>query len=507
MERFSRLDWVSIILAVTATLIGVAVLYGGGVTGEDLAQRKIIWLILCIIVMLVFANINYQLLGSFAPIIYAVGIFILLMVLIPFIGKEVKGARSWIRLGPLGFQPAEFMKLVIVIVLSKYLVLRESEIGKLKELIIPAVLATVPAVLIGVQPDLGGAVMFMAILFGMLFIGGANTAVLFGFAIIGFIAVFTPMFLEYDRYVMVDDIYNALKEEHFRLADAVRILNFEVWEVAENLAYNTRLVQDKTLVTWAKETLSQGENLKIFWATAAQIEKTNPSFLREMLRNTAVMLAIGGTGIFFYGLGALGNFMTGSRWMRRVGNIALIVGLSFTSGFMFNKFINFKPHQVIRIVSFVNPDKFQKGAGYQLRHSLITVGSGKFAGKGLFKGDMTKGDTPFLPEWYNDFIFSVVGEQLGFWGAGALLFLLFGIVLRAINIAVTSKDDFGAMLASGIALIFFLHVFINIGISLGLMPVTGIPLSFVSYGGSHMLLCYVCVGILINIYRRRFINA
>ena len=120
---------------------------------------------------------------------------------------------------------------------------------------------------------------------------------------------------------------------------------------------------------------------------------------------------------------------------------------------------------------------------------------------------MTKGDTPFLPEWYNDFIFSVVGEQLGFWGSAMLLLLLFGLILRAINIAVTSKDDFGAMLASGIALIFFLHVFINIGISVGLLPVTGIPLSFVSYGGSHMLLCFVCVGILINIYRRRFINA
>lgn len=507
MERFARLDWVSIFLSVGATLVGVAVLYGGGITGEELAQRKLIWLILCVIAMLVFANINYQLLGSFAPIIYAIGILVLLLVLVPFIGKEVKGARSWLRIGSLGFQPAEFMKLVVVITLSKYLVLRESEIGKLKELIIPAVLVTIPALLIGVQPDLGGAVMFMAILFGMLFIGGANTAVLFGFAIIGFVAVFTPMFLEYERYIIVDDVYNALREEHFRLADAVRILNFEVWEVAENLNYNTRLVQDKTLVTWAKETLSQGENLKIFWQAAAGIEKNNPSFLRDMLRNSTVMIAIAGTGIFFYGLGALGNFMTGAPWMRRIGNIALIVGLAFGSGFMFNKFINFKPHQVIRIVSFVNPDKFQKGAGYQLRHSLITVGSGKFAGKGLFKGDMTKGDTPFLPEWYNDFIFSVVGEQLGFWGAAMTLLLLFGLILRAINIAVTSKDDFGAMLASGIALIFFLHVFINIGISLGLMPVTGIPLSFVSYGGSHMLLCFVCVGILINIYRRRFINA
>ncbi|MBS0616900.1 MAG: rod shape-determining protein RodA [Spirochaetes bacterium] len=507
MERFARLDWLLIGLTVSATLIGVMVLYGGGVTGEELAHKKIVWLILSVIVMLIFANVNYQLLGSFAPMIYAVGILALILVMIPHVGKEVKGARSWFSLFGISFQPAELMKLVLVITLSKYLVLRESEIGKLKELILPTILAVVPAILIGVQPDLGGAVMFMAILFGMLFIGGANTAVLFGFAIVGFIALFTPMFLEYMRYIIVDDIYNALREEHFRLADAVRILNYEVWEVAENLNYNTRLIHDKNLVNWAKETLSQGDNLKIFWQTAATIEQANPSFLRDMLRNTYVMVAIGGAGLFFYALGILGNFMTGARWMRRVANIALIVGLSFASGFMFNKFINFKPHQVIRIVSFVNPDKFQKGAGYQLRHSLITVGSGKFSGKGLFKGDMTKGETPFLPEWYNDFIFSVVGEQLGFWGAGLLLVILFGIILRAINIAVSSKDDFGAMLASGIALIFFLHIFINIGISLGMLPVTGIPLSFVSYGGSHMLLCFICIGILINIYRRRFINA
>ncbi|MBV6493559.1 MAG: putative lipid II flippase FtsW [Turneriella sp.] len=507
MERFSRLDWVSILLAVGATLIGVIVLYGGGVTGEDLAVRKIYLLVLCVVVMLVFANINYQLLGSYAPIIYAVGLLVLILVLVPFIGKQVKGARSWIRIGGFGLQPAEFMKLVMVIVLSKYLVLRESEIGKLKELILPTILVAIPSLLIAAQPDLGGAVMFMSILFSMLFIGGANTAVLFGFAIISFVAVFTPMFLEYERYIIVDDIYNALRDTHFRLADAVRILSFEVWEVAENISYQTRLVQDKTLVAWAKETLSQGDNLRVFWQTAADIEKNSPNFLRDMLRNSTVMISIGLTGIFFYGLGFLGNFMTGSRWMKRVGNIALIIGLAFGLGFTFNKFVNFKPHQVIRIVSFVNPDKFQKGAGYQLRHSLITVGSGKFAGKGLFQGDMSKGETPFLPEWYNDFIFSVVGEQLGFWGAGLLLLLLFGLVLRAINIAVTSKDDFGAMLASGIALIFFLHVFINIGISLGLLPVTGIPLSFVSYGGSHMLLCYICLGILINIYRRRFINA
>ncbi|MCS6971805.1 MAG: FtsW/RodA/SpoVE family cell cycle protein [Leptospiraceae bacterium] len=507
MERLARIDWLSVFVAVASSLIGVVVLYGGGVTGEDLAIKKFIWLLIGVGAMFLFANINYQLLGSFAPIIYAAGILLLLLVLIPFLGKEVKGARSWFSFAGISFQPAELMKLALVIALSKYLVLRESEIGKLKELIIPALLAALPAFLVGVQPDLGGAVMFLAILFGMLFIGGANTAVLFGFAIIGFFALFTPMYLEYERYVIVDDIYTRLRETHFRLADAVRILNFEVWEVAENLNYNTRMVADRNLAIWAKETLATGENLKIFWQTAAAVEAENPSLLRDMLRNTAVMLSVGATGILFYGLGILGHFMTGAQWMRRVANLMLIIGLSFTAGWMSNKFINFKPHQVVRIVSFVNPDKFQKGAGYQLRHSLITVGSGKFAGKGLFQGDMTKGETPFLPEWYNDFIFSVVGEQLGFWGVSLLLLLLFGLILRAVQVAMTSKDDFGAMLASGIGLIFFLHVAINIGIALGLLPVTGIPLSFVSYGGSHMLLCFISTGILINIHRRRFINA
>ena len=180
--------------------------------------------------------------------------------------------------------------------------------------------------------------------------------------------------------------------------------------------------------------------------------------------------------------------------------------LSLGSAFIVHKFFHFKTHQIIRIVSFANPDKFQKGAGYQLRHSLITLGSGQLTGKGFFNGDMTKGDVPFLPEWYNDFIFSVVGEQLGFLGTSFTLLILLGLILRGTTIALQSKDDFGSLLASGLTAILFLHVFINIGINLGLLPVTGIPLIFISSGGSNMISSFVILGILSNIHARRFIN-
>ena len=119
---------------------------------------------------------------------------------------------------------------------------------------------------------------------------------------------------------------------------------------------------------------------------------------------------------------------------------------------------------------------------------------------------MTKGAVPFLPEWYNDFIFSVIGEQLGFWGTSLTLILLFLIIVRGVIIAIQSKDEFGSLLASGITVIFFLHVMINIGIAVGLFPVTGIPLIFISSGGSNMISSFIGLGILLNINDRRFIN-
>lgn len=502
-----KLDYLSIFLAVAATLIGIITLYGGGEAGEVYAQKKLVWLILGLAVMLTMSYVNYQSLGSYSFIFYGIAIFLLLITLVPFIGTKIKGARSWIRFFGFGFQPAEVMKLALVIALGKYLVLRESGIGKFKELVIPFLMTAVPMVLIAAQPDLGSAVLFLPILFAMLYIGGANTSIIFGLAIVGFFTMFIPMYLEYQKYIMVDSIYELLRDKHFQLADAIRILKFEVWHIIESGNFKEQIAQSSKYTAWAIKTVSTSENLKIFQDTVQQVEAANPSFIRDYLRNDiAILITIGAT-LLAYGLGYLGYFMLRSNWMKRASTVSLIISLSLISSYALRTLVSFKPHQVVRIVSFANPDKFPKGAGYQLRHSLITIGSGKFTGKGLFQGDMTRGETPFLPEWYNDFIFSVIGEQLGFIGATLTLLLLFGLVFRGAVIALQSKDDYGGVLAAGITSVFFFHIMVNIGITMGLFPVTGIPLVFVSYGGSNMIVSFAALGILLNIHRRRFINA
>ena len=505
--RDFRLDWSLIFAAIILSILGIVVLYGGGITGEARAYKKIVWFILGLAFMILFRYINYQLLGSYSTIIYGASILLLLLTLVPFIGTETKGARSWIRFFDIGFQPTELAKLTLVLLLAKYLTFKDADIDQFKELLIPFALAGIPAILIAMQPDLGYAIIFLPILFLMLFVGGANISILFGLFFIGFTILFIPMYLEYHRFILVEDIYRMLREDHFRLADSVNILNFDLWKYIglENL----KEISSRTdsLYQWALQTVTLEENQVILRESVEELYKRDPVFLRDFLLNkTNIIITIGlSLGIFM--TTTLLIFFTRRKWLRSAANFFLILSLSLSSYIISTYFINFKTHQVVRIVSFANPEKFQRGAGYQLRHSLITLGSGRVEGKGILEGDMTKGSIPFLPEWHNDFIFSVIGEQLGFWGTSLALILLFVIVVRSVIIAIQSKDEFGSLLASGITIIFFLHVMVNIGIAVGLFPVTGIPLIFLSSGGSNMVSSFIGLGILLNINNRRFINA
>ncbi|MDH5719478.1 MAG: FtsW/RodA/SpoVE family cell cycle protein [Spirochaetia bacterium] len=503
--NISRLDWVSVFFAISASVMGIFALYGGGEYGQSLAVKKMLWLTLGLILMLFLSQVNYQILGSYSTIIYGAALLLLIFTLVPFIGAKIKGARSWIRFFGIGFQPTEFAKIAFVIFLSKYLVLKETEIDKLKELILPFLITAAPVLLIALQPDLGSAIIFLPILFIMLFIGGANVSVIIGLLLIGFSVLFIPMFLEYHKYILVSDIVSYLKKVDYKLADAVRILNFEVWHYVENPSLVSE-IKSTSAVGWSAKTIIQPENLALFGQAVEEVKKNNPSFFRDFFSNNITILIIIGSTAIIYGACYFLNYLSRTKWLKSISTISLIIFLSLSSTLIFRQAMSFKPHQVIRIVSFANPDKFPKGAGYQLRHSLITIGSGQIWGKGLLQGDMTRGDTPYLPEWYNDFVFSVIGEQFGFWGAALTILLLFGLVLRGVTIALQSKDDYGALLAGGLTSIFFFHIIINIGIAMGLFPVTGIPLVFISYGGSNMVASFAALGIILNISLRRFIN-
>lgn len=187
---------------------------------------------------------------------------------------------------------------------------------------------------------------------------------------------------------------------------------------------------------------------------------------------------------------------------KRIIVLALIVGL-ISIPFLGNVAWNsLKDYQKNRIIAFIDPDVDPAGIGYHVTQSKITIGSGNLFGKGYLKG--TQGALRFLPEKHTDFIFSVFAEEWGFMGCILLISLYLLLFLRGINTAILAKDEFGRLTAIGLTTMFFLYFFVNIGMTLGMMPIVGIPLPFMSYGGTALLTNFIAAGILINIRMRRF---
>lgn len=158
-------------------------------------------------------------------------------------------------------------------------------------------------------------------------------------------------------------------------------------------------------------------------------------------------------------------------------------------------------YQRMRLKVFLDPGLEPQGAGYHVIQSMIAIGSGELTGKGLFAG--TQSQLNFLPENHTDFIFAVAGEEFGFVGTVVILLLYLLIIYRGLNIAMNATDDFGTLLASGIVAMFMFHVLVNVGMTAGIMPVTGVPLPFLSYGVSSLTTNMILVGILLNINARQ----
>ncbi len=163
-----------------------------------------------------------------------------------------------------------------------------------------------------------------------------------------------------------------------------------------------------------------------------------------------------------------------------------------------------KPYQKARLTSFINPDNDPRGSGYQIRQSLIAVGSGGIWGKGAAKGTQTQGD--FLPIPHADFIFAALGEEHGFVGCFLTLLLYFSILMRLIQNAQTAADLPGSLIIMGVVAVLTFQIAVNVGMVIGFMPVTGIPLPLMSYGGSSVLFTFLALGVVMNVRMRRFVN-
>lgn len=231
------------------------------------------------------------------------------------------------------------------------------------------------------------------------------------------------------------------------------------------------------------------------------IGASGSNFLMDFFKDTDLLIIVSGILVLAALITFILNFFIPNKIFRKIYIPATVLSFGLFFSIILQKYL--KVYQKRRILVFLNPDLDPHGSGYNVIQSKIAVGSGQFFGKGFLNGSQSQ--LGFLPEKTSDFVFSVFAEEWGFFGSVILLALMGVIVFRGIQIAFESKDKFGALLASGIVAILFFHILINVGMVLGIMPVTGLPLPMMSYGGSNLVMSMIAIGILINIRMRKFV--
>ncbi len=233
----------------------------------------------------------------------------------------------------------------------------------------------------------------------------------------------------------------------------------------------------------------------LYWGGASKF-----TLLSIIAPGVAAITALFGTTPFLIAIIAIGVMIYLTKEHRIVAavvfSVSVLVGISVQSIYS-----GLKPYQQKRIDTFLDPNADPLGAGYNVMQSKVAIGSGGFLGKGYLRGTQTQ--LNFIPEQWTDFIFCVPGEEFGFIGAATVLMLFATLLGRGVWLASAVKNPFGSIVALGIVAIFFSHVFINVGMSLGLLPVVGVPLPFLSYGGSALFTNMLMVGILLNLFSNR----
>jgi rod shape determining protein RodA len=205
-----------------------------------------------------------------------------------------------------------------------------------------------------------------------------------------------------------------------------------------------------------------------------------------------------GTAVMFLPIAAMGAFLAGIQWKHAVAFL-LIAALLLPVGWYM-----LKPYQKDRINTFLRPEENPRGAGYQTQQAKIAVGSGGFWGKGIGKGTQNQGG--FIPVRWSDFILAAMAEETGFIGVLVILLLYMFLLLRLVQNAQWAKDRSGMYIVMGVAAVLGVHVFVNVGMMIGYVPVTGIPLPLMSYGGSSTLFVFMALGLVMNVRMRRFVN-
>ncbi|MBO5849710.1 MAG: rod shape-determining protein RodA [Paludibacteraceae bacterium] len=468
---YKNLDWITVFFYFLLLGIGLISIYSADYsineTNSPLFSRfhsQLIWLSLAFVMGVVVLAINEKYFNFFAYFLYGASILLLLVTIV--LASNTKGSYSWIEFGTFRIQPAEFSKFITALALAKFMSSYEFDISKMKNLVTAIALFMLPAIIIVLQKETGSALVFFVFFFVLYREGMSGLILLLG---VSFVALFISvlrfnypigdglgswgMLISLFVLLLIDVVILFLQEQRNKTLLAFLIISFLAFACA--FAINV----------WTPWTVNY-----------------------EYIAFGCVLL---------FSMFALVRFVftRNKNLLYATAFLVLMSGFCFSVNYIFAEVM--EPHQQMRIKVFLGMEDDPTGTGYNVNQSKIAIGSGEFLGKGFLRGTQTKLD--YVPEQVTDFIFCNIGEEFGFVGSIFTLLIYMFFLFRIIHLAERQFSTFNRIYAYCVVCIFFFHFLINVGMVIGLMPVIGIPLPFISYGGSSLWASSIMLFILIKI--------
>lgn len=459
VKVLNRLDWVTVIIFISLVIAGWFSIWGASYDFEnpDLftftsrTGKQFIWIMCSFALALVILFIEQKFFHTYAYLIYTVFIIILLVTI--FVASNTKGSYSWIHLGPISIQPAEFAKFATALALAKLLDGYGFVMNIIKNQLKAVLIFLVPMILIIAQKETGSALVY-CVFFLVLFREGMSGLVLYS----GFCAVlFFVLGIKYWDQQFTDQPFNIgplLVLTIIQIATAIL-----AWVYVESRS-----------VGW----------IILFSGIGTLLAGLLFSLFIFPFKLPVLQIIVTG-GLILYLL-----FLSLMKRKKECAMIALFafcsVAYLYSCNYVFSNIL--QPHHQSRINVMLGLEDDLHGAGYNVNQSKIAIGSGGGFGKGFLKGTQTK--LKYVPEQDTDFIFCTIGEEKGFLGSTVVLLVFVFLLLRLIFLAERQSSVYGRTFGYSVISILFFHLFINVGMVLGITPVIGIPLPFFSYGGSSL---------------------
>lgn len=445
IRPYKNIDWFTVAIYSLLVIFGWLNIYAANYDPEttELLQsnsepaKQLIWIGLSAIMIGALFLIDSKFFVEFAYIFFGISILLLLMALV--FGVEINGAKAWFQLGPVRFQPAELTKVTAGLALARVMSRYNFQMNKWSYILKMGMVVFLPAAIILLQNDTGSALVYFAF-FLVFFREGMSPVVLFLGALAAIVLVLSllyptifilvGLFLLYAGYV------------YFEKQRKTALLFIGITALVFIVIFGVSRLLDKDF---------------------------------------------GFTIPFISGVAVATLYLTGQVIVKRLPGIGIgllllwgMLGYTYSTHYVFDSVLS--DYQRNRILVMLGLENDPQGIGYNVNQSKIAIGSGGFYGKGFLQGTQTKFD--FVPEQSTDFIFCTVGEEWGFLGTSMVIFMFLLLLFRILFLAERQHSDFSRIYGYGVAAIFFMHIAINIGMTIGLAPVIGIPLPFFSYGGS-----------------------